>query len=197
MATQTRLIPQTFHLDARSRDAGRRGLVKAVPPWPRPRPRPRPIAPPASATTTPPRPDPATRAHGTDLTDGQDHPIGCSHDRRRDHRCRPDARGPPWRWPVHHAPGRTARHRPEGADRPHRHRPGRGRPGRRRLRLPGRRAGLQHRPHRLAGRRAAPVRSPPPPSTPSAGRRSRPPTWPPPSWPAARSTSPSPAASRS
>lgn len=29
MATQTRLLPTTFHLDARSRDAGRRGLVKA------------------------------------------------------------------------------------------------------------------------------------------------------------------------
>lgn len=29
MATQTRLIPQSFHLDARSREAGRRGLVKA------------------------------------------------------------------------------------------------------------------------------------------------------------------------
>ena len=29
MATQTRLLPTTFHLDARSREAGRRGLVKA------------------------------------------------------------------------------------------------------------------------------------------------------------------------
>lgn len=29
MATQTRLLPITFHLDARSREAGRRGLVKA------------------------------------------------------------------------------------------------------------------------------------------------------------------------
>lgn len=29
MATQTRLLPNTFHLDARSREAGRRGLVKA------------------------------------------------------------------------------------------------------------------------------------------------------------------------
>ncbi len=27
--TQTRLIPQSFHLDARSRAAGREGLVKA------------------------------------------------------------------------------------------------------------------------------------------------------------------------
>ena len=29
MATQTRLIPQSFQLDNRSREAGRRGLVKA------------------------------------------------------------------------------------------------------------------------------------------------------------------------
>lgn len=29
MATQTRLLPQTFHLDNRSREAGRRGLAKA------------------------------------------------------------------------------------------------------------------------------------------------------------------------
>ena len=29
MATQTRLNLSTFHLDAKSRDAGRRGLVKA------------------------------------------------------------------------------------------------------------------------------------------------------------------------
>lgn len=29
MATQTRLLPQQFHLDARSREAGRRGLAKA------------------------------------------------------------------------------------------------------------------------------------------------------------------------
>ena len=70
-------------------------------------------------------------------------------------------------------------HRPEGADRALRHRPRRGRPGRRRLRQPGRHAGLQHRPHRVAHRRAAPCRSPPPPSTASAARRSRPPTWPP------------------
>lgn len=29
MATQTRLIPQKFHLDHASREAGRRGLAKA------------------------------------------------------------------------------------------------------------------------------------------------------------------------
>lgn len=29
MATQTRLLPTSFHLDARSREAGRRGLAKA------------------------------------------------------------------------------------------------------------------------------------------------------------------------
>lgn len=29
MATQTRLLPQSFHLDGKSRDAGRRGLAKA------------------------------------------------------------------------------------------------------------------------------------------------------------------------
>ena len=29
MATQTELLPQRFHLDAKSREAGRRGLVKA------------------------------------------------------------------------------------------------------------------------------------------------------------------------
>ncbi len=29
MAPQTRLIPTSFHLDARSREAGRRGLAKA------------------------------------------------------------------------------------------------------------------------------------------------------------------------
>jgi hypothetical protein len=29
MATQTRLLPEKFQLDTRSREAGRRGLVKA------------------------------------------------------------------------------------------------------------------------------------------------------------------------
>ena len=29
MATQTRLLPTSFHLDSRSREAGRRGLAKA------------------------------------------------------------------------------------------------------------------------------------------------------------------------
>ena len=41
----------------------------------------------------------------------------------------------PRRWPVHHPPGRPARHRPEGPDRAVGHRPGRGGPDRRRLRL--------------------------------------------------------------
>ena len=43
----------------------------------------------------------------------------------------------------------------QAVDRAVGHRPRRGRPGRRRLRQPGRRAGLQHRPHRVAQRRAA------------------------------------------
>lgn len=29
MATQTQLLPQSFHLDRRSREAGRRGVAKA------------------------------------------------------------------------------------------------------------------------------------------------------------------------
>ena len=63
-------------------------------------------------------------------------------------------------------------------DRAHGHRSGRGRPGRRRLRQPGRRADLQHRPHRVARRRPAARRSPPPRSTRSADRPSRPRTSP-------------------
>ena len=56
--------------------------------------------------------------------------------------------------------------------------PGRGRPGGRRLCQPGRRAVVQHRPHRVAHRRSARCRSPRPPSTRSADPHSRPRTSP-------------------
>ena len=69
--------------------------------------------------------------------------------------------------------------RAEGGRRARRHRARRGRPGRRRLRVPGGRAVVQHRPERLAHRRAARSRCPRPPSTASAARASRRARWPP------------------
>ena len=60
----------------------------------------------------------------------------------------------PQRRAVRHAPRRPAGRGAAGGRRALGHRPGRGRPGRRRLRQPGRHAGLQHHPHRVAAGRA-------------------------------------------
>jgi acetyl-CoA C-acetyltransferase len=60
--------------------------------------------------------------------------------------------------------------------RPHRHRPGRGRSGRRWLRQPGRRAERSTSTRTAWLAAGCRCRSPPPPSTPSAARPSRPPT---------------------